>query len=98
MVAIEATLTGSEGGIRRAVVRTGAIDNERRRSKTSGSSNTAGLAVRKKLWLPDQEDIFLLTAPFIEQALGNFRLYLNLLCPKAVTKKYFIRVSIFDSE
>jgi hypothetical protein len=22
-----------------------------------------------KLWLPDQEDIFLLTAPFIEQAL-----------------------------
>jgi hypothetical protein len=52
MVAIEATLTGSEGGIRRADVRTGSIDNERRRPKAQDTPSIAGLAVRRKFWLP----------------------------------------------
>jgi len=47
MVAIEATLTGSEGGIRRVVVRTGSIDNECRRPKAQDTPSIAGLAVRK---------------------------------------------------
>jgi len=52
MVAIEATLTGSEGGIRRADVRTGSIDNECRRPKAQDTPSIAGLAVRKNFWLP----------------------------------------------
>jgi hypothetical protein len=66
MVAIEATLTGSEGGIRRADVRTGSIDNECRRPKAQDTPSIAGLAVRKKFWLPGWGKTFLLTFPFIE--------------------------------
>jgi hypothetical protein len=52
MVAIEATLTGSEGGIRLADVRTGSIDNERWRAMTQDTPSIAGLTVRKKFWQP----------------------------------------------
>jgi hypothetical protein len=40
--------------------------------------NVAGLAVRKILWLPDQEKFFLLTPPFIEHSgmdtVGEFQI------------------------
>ncbi len=49
MVAIEATLIGSEGGMRRADVRTGSIDNECRRPMAQDTPSIAGLAVRKIL-------------------------------------------------
>jgi hypothetical protein len=52
MVAIEATLTGSESGIGLADVRTGSIDNECRRPMASDTPNTAGLPCQKKFWLP----------------------------------------------
>jgi len=48
MVAIEATLVGSESRKRaRSVARIGSIDNERRRPMARDSSSTAGLAVRE---------------------------------------------------
>jgi len=58
MVAIAATLTGSEGGIRRADVRTGSIDNECRRPMASDTPSTAGLAVRKNSGCQVREKFF----------------------------------------
>jgi len=64
MVAIEATLTGSEGGIRRVVVRTGSIDNECRRPKAQDTPSIAGLAVRKKILAAGLGENFSLDVPF----------------------------------
>jgi hypothetical protein len=64
MVAIEATLTGSEGGIRRADVRTGSIDNECRRPKAQDTPSIAGLAVRKKILAAGLGENFSLDIPF----------------------------------
>jgi hypothetical protein len=65
MVAIEATLSGSEGGIRRADVRTGSIDNDRWSARPQLSSIPRGwMSEKRKTLAARLGKIFSLDIPF----------------------------------